>query len=463
MRAQGRAGDRAGDWEAEVVSQLRPYQLAAIDKVRASMRAGHMRVCLTVPTGGGKTIIGADIVRSAIGRGSRVVWLAHRTELVDQACATLHRMGLEIGALAASSVWPVNMTAPVQVASIQTLVARDTVRPAADLIVWDECHHAGEAAEEWVKLLDAYPKARVLGLTATPERGDGTGLAPIFSDLVVGVSVRQLTTDGHLVPCEVVRPDTWLRAGKQAGNPLAQEPLAAYLEHAPGRQGFLFARSVEEAQRYAAEFTASGIRTVAIHAGTPAEARAAALVGFRDGTVRMLSNVYVMTEGTDLPMASVCILARGAGTAGAFLQMVGRILRPAPRKTGALLIDLQGISHVHGMPEDERLFRLEGKAILKAGTVCRVCGQPIISYPCACGYEPELRESEGGGTEITGDKLAKFSRMIQQGPEQRRQTFERWLSAAKLKGHKPRSVGYKWRGVYGTPIEQEPWWRGWPQ
>ena len=445
--------------------ELRPYQLAAIDAVRASMRRGHSRVVLVVPTGGGKTVIGAEIVRSAVAKGKRAVWLAHRTELVDQAVATLVRLGLDVGALSATSVFPVKLDAMVQVASIQTLVAREAVRPPADLIVWDECHHAGESAEEWVKLLDAYPMVHVLGMTATPERGDGTGLAPIFTDLVVGVTVRKLTTDGFLVPCEVVRPNSWLKANRATGNPLAQDPLAAYLEHAHGQQGFLFARTVEEATEYARAFTASGVRSVCIHAGTTADERAIALTAFRDGHVRILCNVYVFTEGTDLPMAQVCILARGASTAGTFLQMVGRVLRPSSRKKSATLIDLQGVSHIHGMPEDERLYRLTGKAICVAEAVCKVCGSLLDggAYPCAeCGFAPEAGDREGGGTEITHDPLAKFARKIAEGPEQRRETFGRWVAAARAKGHKIRSVGYKWKFVYGAAVESEPWWAGWP-
>jgi superfamily II DNA or RNA helicase len=602
--------------------KLRPYQLDAIAKVRASMGRGHKRVVLVIPTGGGKTAIASDVARLAVERGGRVLWLAHRTELCDQGAATMHAAGLDVGMLSATSIWPVNLAAPVQVASIQTLVARETIRPAANIVIWDECvtaetsvggkradavcvgdlvetwdgnrvrrrhvcrvfvqragtlrtlridgraltvtdahpiwteetgwlnasdvrvgdmcrvrrrgedgwrvsqgldcplprraegcatslarvdsvevhepgsdgtfggrcpgglvynfevdgehnffaneilthncHHASDAAEVWSSLLQAYPEAHVLGLTATPERGDGTGLAPLFTDLVAPISVRQLTEMGHLVPCEVVRPSVWLKAKRMAGNPLAQEPLTAYLEHARGRQGFLFARSVEEAKRYAVEFTSSGIRAACIHGGTPADERAATLDGFRSGIVRMISNVYVCTEGTDLPMASVCILARGAGTAGTYLQMVGRVLRPAPRKANALLIDLQGISHVWSMPEDERIYKLDGKAILRAGQVCRVCGSPVATYPCpSCGYEPELGESDAK-TEITGDRIEKFARMIAQSPEQRRQTFDRWVSAARIKGHKLRAVGYKWAAVYGTPVEKESWWRGWP-
>jgi DNA repair protein RadD len=442
----------------------RPYQYEAIENVRKAMRRGHARVVLVMPTGSGKTITGAEVVRSAIQRGKRVIWLAHRTELIDQACATLQRLGLDVGAISPSSAWPAKRSAAIQVASIQTLVARGTVRPPADLIVWDECHHCGESAEEWVALLDAYPMVHVLGLTATPERGDGTGLGPIFGEIVVGITVRQLIAmhdadpSVGLVPCDVIRPDSWLKAGRQSGNPLAQSPLDAYREHACRMQGFLFAPTVSEAEEYARQFSAVGIPSVCVHAKTADDQRSAAIAMFRTGRVKMLMNVFVFTEGTDLPMAQVCILARGAGTAGGFLQMVGRVLRPAPGKSSALLLDLQGVSHVHGMPEDERLYRLTGKAIVRAGQVCKVCSSPMESYPCPqCGYapEPDLEGNDRGATEITGDPLVKFARKIAEGPEQRWETLVRWLRAAKFRGHKASSVRYKWRHVYQAEVPRD--------
>jgi superfamily II DNA or RNA helicase len=386
--------------------------------------------------------VGAEIVRQAVAKGSRDAWFAHRTELIDQTCLTLQEYGLDVGAVSASSCWDSKPSAPVQVCSIQTLLAREH-RPMAQLIIWDEAHHASEGAEEWAKLLDAYPNVHMLGLTATPERSDGAGLAPLFDDLVVGATVRQLTDLGHLVPCEMVRPDKLLESGH-----LAQPPLDAYREHALGRQGFLFAKSVEEAQRYAQEFTDAGIRTVAIHAKTPAIERSAALELFREGRVKLISNVYVFTEGTDLPMASVCILARGASTAGIYLQMVGRVLRPHAGKRSAVLIDLRGVSHEHGPPEEERLYSLEGRGIRRAAATCKVCGSLIEAYPCAqCGYAPEA--GDGPDDSVVDDvPLVKFARKIAEGPEARWATCVRWVTVAARKGHKIASVRYKWKHVY---------------
>jgi hypothetical protein len=345
-------------------------------------------------------------------------------------------------------VWPIDVAAPVQVCSIQTLLARDH-RPPAQLLVWDECHHASEAAEEWASLLASYADVHMLGLTATPERGDGAGLAPLFTRLVVGASVRQLTELGHLVPCEIHRPAKLLESGH-----LAQPPLEAYRAHAMGQQGLLFAKSVEEAQAYAREFTEAGIRAACIHAKTPDVERVAALELFREGKIRILSNVYIFTEGTDLPMASVCILARGASTAGIYLQMVGRVLRPWTGKRTATLIDLRGASHTHGPPEEDRIYSLDGRGISRAGATCKVCGSPIVAYPCPeCDYNPEAGET--AESVVDGVPLEKFARKLAEGPEQRWETCVRWVRAAIQKGWKVSSVRHKWRAVYKEDLPFE--------
>lgn len=433
------------------------HQPQAADLVREAMRHGKKRVILVLPTGTGKTRTATDyIVQPAIAKGKRVLWPVHRRELVDQACAALHARGIPLGTVAAACAWPANESAPVQVASVQTLVARE-LRPACDLIIWDECHHANEGAEEWRGILDAYPDTPIVGLTATPETGSGAALAPPFDGMVVGITVRQATARGILVPCEIARPAKMLRKGR-----IAQHPVDAYFgtyesslvpgtTYTPnGTQAIVFARSVAEAADYASQFNERGVRAAVVEANTPKAEREAALEGFRRGAVRVLCNVYVLTEGTDLPMAETCILARGARSQGIFIQMVGRVLRALEGKARAILLDLRGVSHVHGMPEDERLFSLEGRGITLAQKecLCPVCGS--IREPgegCKkCGWEPD--ERDGDATRVTGDPLVKYARKIAEGPEQRRQTLERWVLAAIAEGRNPKSVFYKWKAVY---------------
>jgi superfamily II DNA or RNA helicase len=440
---------------------LRPYQSAFIDRLYAAAARGWRRARLdghtrgprlvgVSPTGSGKTRIATEIVRRAVAKGKRVLCLAHRTELVAQAVKTIVDAGIVVGCIAASSAWAVVADAPVQVASIQTLLARG-VYPPADLVVWDECHHCSEAAEEWSSLLTHYPDAFVVGLTATPERGDGSGLAPLFEDLVLGPTVRELTELKHLVPCEVVRPGRVLKAGE-----IAQDPVTAYLEHGEQRQAIAYVRSVEEAEGLAARFSAACVSAACIHATSGADFRAKALEDYRAGRLRVLTNVYVLTEGTDLPMCKCIILARGCGTAGMFLQIVGRGLRPHGEQT-ALLLDLVGSSHLHGMPEDERGYSLEGRGI-KPVTVpmCPRCGSVRgDDGGCAsCGWSPS-GEAEPTQTTVTGEKLVKFARMLAQGPQQREETLERWIRAALIKGNKPGSAAHKFRAVYGASPDRD--------
>jgi len=429
---------------------LRPYQEQAIVHIRNAMRTSK-RIVLVLPTGTGKTRVAAEIIRMSVAKGKRVVFLAHRIELIAQTARTLRGLGLDCGIISASSTEPENSKARIQVASVQTLIARGLeATPDADLIIADECHHMAESAEEWSSLLYRWQSAYVVGLTATPERGDGTGLAPIFDSLVLGLSVREATEGGHLVPCDVIGPDHQLNSGE-----LAQPPLEAYLEHGGERQGFLFARNVSEAQKYDAEFNARGISCRCIHANTPAAERAMALSDFRAGRVRILSNVYVMTEGIDLPMSSVCILARGAGSAGIYLQMVGRILRIHPGKRDALLIDLSGATHQWGAPDDDREFKLDGMAIIGVKNKERICAVctiilPATGYPCPqCGYCPE---NSNEPVEITNDPLVKFCGKRAEGPEQRWSTALWWYRQCRSAGRKPTSIFYKWRAVYGCDL-----------
>lgn len=426
------------------MSLLRPYQLDAIDRVRAAMRQ-HRRVVLTVPTGGGKTVIASEIVRRVIAAAQPVLFLAHRAELVDQAAATLARLGLTVGAVSASAQTPPNPFAPVQVATVQTLLARRDRRPRASVVVFDECHHA--VATEFRSVLDDYPAALVLGLTATPERSDGRGLGELFGGLVVGCTVRELTAQGHLVPCEVLRPDRYLGSGE-----IARSPVDAYQENASGRPTIVFARGVDLAAQYTAEFQARGVEARCITGEMPWAERSLYLEAFKAGRIQVLTNVFVCTEGFDAPSCSCVILARGCSTAGTFLQMVGRALRPAPGKTDALLLDLRGVSHEFGRPDDDRLFSLDGKGIrLRDKAIyCPVCGaEREAGEGCAtCGWIPAGEPMKGDT--ITGDPLVKYAKKRAEDEDARARTLARWIGEARAKGYKDGWWKARFNAVYGV-------------
>jgi superfamily II DNA or RNA helicase len=186
--------------------------------------------------------------------------------------------------------------------------------------------------------------------------------------------------------------------------------------------------------------------------------RRKALQDHANGAV--LVNVMVLTEGWDSPMTSCCILARGCGSVGTYLQIVGRILRPAPGKHEALLIDLTGRSyHSHGPPDEDREYSLEGKGIRRKDkteeTFCQVCGTPVEEYPCSkCGFDPTGSRYENPN--YTGDRLAeRYARKRTEDDETRAKNLSRWLAEARAKGWKFWSAHKKFEAVYGVKPSAE--------
>lgn len=364
---------------------LRPYQERAIEALRASYRSGHRAPVLVLPTGGGKTVIAAAIVAGARARGQRVLFLAHRAELLAQTAAKLGD-GVRV-VQAERDDGPSD--SPVVVASVQTLVTprwADRL-PPADLVIVDECHHA--AAPTWAALARRYADARLLGLTATPQRGDGAPLGDVFDDLVVGASIRELTAEGHLVPCHVYVP----AGGSVSSTRLACSPLDAYRRHGEGQRGVVFCSTVEQAAEVAGRFSADGTPAAVVHGGMADDRRADTLARFRAGELRVLTNVHVLTEGWDDPGCAVAILARSCDAACTYLQAVGRVLRPAPGKDHAVLVDLAGVVEKHGLPDADRIYALTGKAITTAAQAirqCAVCGAVFASAACPRGCVPDV-------------------------------------------------------------------------
>ena len=186
---------------------LRPYQSDIIARLWAAVAAGQRRVLMVAPTASGKPVIAGAIVAEATVRSERVLFLVHRRELTVQASRKLHAAGVDHGIIQAG--FTPRSAERVQIASVQTLYAR-AVRtnriemPAADMVFVDEAHHI--RARTYRRILEAYPNAVVIGLTATPCRGDGRGLGPAFDVLLECPNVAELTADGYLVPSRIYAP-----------------------------------------------------------------------------------------------------------------------------------------------------------------------------------------------------------------------------------------------------------------
>jgi len=303
-------------------------------------------------------------------------------------------------------------------------------------------------SSDWIELARSYESAIRVGLTATPERGDGQGLGALFDALIVAASPRELTEAGHLVPCEIIAPDRPLRSAE-----IAQRPVDAYLEHARGRRTIVFASHVKAARQYLDEFAAEGVRAAVVHGELAAADRGEIMRRYRAGEIDVLVNVYVLTEGFDDPITSCCIIARGCTTPGIYLQMVGRILRPAPGKTSALLIDLRGVVHVHGRPDEDRTYSLDGRAIRREGDaagvrLCVVCQAPIPEGSTICpGCDRAPSELEAPA--VLGLELVRYAGKRQEGDAERVATLARWFIDAQARGFKTGWAYHKYKVVYG--------------
>ena len=432
--------------------KLWPHQERAIASTRGAIQNGARAPLIVCPTGGGKTRIGVSICAGALARGNRVLWLAHRRELVDQAAADLLRNGASgVGYIQAGH--PADSTQPIQVASIQTMLARGrgcaALMPSASVVVLDEATHY--VAEEWNAIAGHYAHAIRIGLTATPQRADGTALGNLFDTLINVASIRELTAAGFLVPCTVVRPDT-----KQGSRTIAQDPVAAYREYAAGTQAIVFTADVEEARASAARFMSVGISAACVDGKMSPLERRRRIAGFRSGAVRVITNCFVLTEGFDHPGVETCILARGCGVLGTYLQIVGRVLRASPGKSRALLLDLVGAVHAHGLPDDDREWTLDGNGCRKSDaepvSQCRRCGaafRPPAHCPlCGVAGRPDPRPIH-----ISGDRLSPVERGAFT-PDGEKQAYYEWLLRERnARGYKPGWIHHRFVARFGVPYD----------
>lgn len=353
---------------------MRPYQTDAVAAFRAAVEAGKRRLLLVAPTGSGKTVIGADIIRQIVAVGERALVLAHRREIVTQTSRKLFELDIDHGTIQAGL--PTHPAA-VQVASVQTLHVR-AIRgskielPPADLLVVDECHHA--TANTWRRIIEAYPGAVLLGLTATPCRGDGNGLGGIFDTLLECPQVADLIAQGYLVGTRVyapTRPDlagVRVQAGDWVESQLAERMDRPKLvgdigthwhRHAERRRTVVFACGVGHSIHIRDEFRRSGVSCDHIDGATPKDERDEILAKLAAGAIDVVTNCMVLTEGWDMPEVGCVVLARPTRKMGLYRQMVGRVLRPAPAKPDAIVIDHAGAVYRHGFAEDHVVWTLD--------------------------------------------------------------------------------------------------------
>ena len=347
---------------------LRDYQRDIVERARLVRRP-----CVVMPTGSGKTLVASEIIRGEADR--HVLFLAHRRELIHQAAAKLGEVGVNAGVILAGE--PTNAMSGVQIASVQTLWSRSfrsksLELPPADIVFIDEAHHV--RAHTYKAIIEKYPDAKIIGLTATPCRRDGRGLGNVFDALVEGPQVPELIAQGFLVGTKVFAPSkpdlkgVHTRQGDYVESELAErmdkvELVGDIVSHwhrlSERRKTVVFATSVAHSVHLKDEFERSGVRAEHIDGSTPKGERDEILAEFARGDLKVVTNCAVLTEGWDSPSVSCIVLARPTKSPGLFRQMVGRVLRPYPGKGHALVLDHAGAVFQHGFVEDPVIWTLD--------------------------------------------------------------------------------------------------------
>lgn len=459
---------------------LRPYQLNAEHETRLALARGLKRTCLYLPTGGGKTLTATSIIQKAVAKGRKVVFLANRKQLVLQTSAVLSRYGIAHGILQAENTR--SLDARVLVASIDTVHIRG-LPDDVGLIIIDECHGVA-GSEKYRKLLATYNNVPVVGLTATPF-ADGMGKhyeelgGALFQQLVVGATITDLINDGYLVDCDIYAPsepdlkgvkstkgiDGLLDYNQTDLETASDKPeligdiLTHWLKLANGKQTVVFATSIAHSKHITEQFQAAGVKAEHIDYWADDDERAAILDRFARGETTVLSNVALLSEGWDCPATEVMILARPTRSLIRFIQMVGRVLRPADGKIKALLLDHSGSTSRLGHPCDDLPLELDdGKPKTSASEknerteplpkACPSCSfmKPAKVHTCPkCGFEPE-RQSDI----VVGDgELVKQERKKPIKKEAGQHVYSQLLGFAEARGFKTGWAYHKYAEFFG--------------
>lgn len=365
---------------------LRDYQQDSISALRDAFRRGKRAPLLVQPCGTGKTYVATEIIKNATEKGQWVIFLAPRRELIYQTSDNLidhhqHEHGIIMAGVRREY-------STVQICSFDTLWARakatkdgeELKLPRADVVLVDESHLS--IAPTRKKIIDHYRRrgAVVIGMTATPARGDGRGLGEIYDELIVTRDARWYIEHGHLVPARYFAPDKpdlekiGIRAGdyviEELGDAMDQPKLVGNVVKqwhrlAAGKSTVVFCVNRAHSRHLAKAFAETGVSAEHLDGETPTAQREAILARVASGETTVLCNVFVATYGLDIPSLEVAVLARPTKNIALYIQTIGRVMRPSPGKVEALVIDHAGAVAENGLFDDPIEWSLDPKSKVK--------------------------------------------------------------------------------------------------
>ena len=442
--------------------ELRPYQQAAREAVEEQWQRGIGRTLLVLPTGCGKTIVFVKIVEDMVRNGERVLILAHRGELLDQAADKMQKaVGLgcavEKAGQSCLGTWY-----RVVVGSVQTMMRKKRLKQFApdyfDAIVIDEAHHA--ISDSYQRVLEHFHSAKVLGVTATPDRGDMRNLGQVFQSLAYEYTMPKAIKEGYLVPIKAMTVPLTLDLSSvsiQAGDFKASElstALDPYLDQIASemekvcmeRKTVVFLPLVKTSQKFRDVLNAHGFQAAEVNGNSPD--RAEILAAFDRGEYNVLCNSMLLTEGWDCPSVDCVIVLRPTKVRSLYSQMVGRGTRLCEGKEYLLLLDFLWHTERHELCHPACL-------ICESDDVARKVTENMEAEP-GCAVDLEEAEQKASEDVIAQREEALANQLAEMRKRKRKLVdplqFEMSIRAEDLAGYVP---AFGWESMPPSENQQK--------
>lgn len=442
-----------------MAEELRPYQQKARDRIHAEWDAGHTRTLLVLPTGTGKTIVFASVAADQVRAGDRVLILAHRGELLEQAADKLQRSTGLVSAVEKAESTCLDSWFRVVVGSVQTLqrTARLERFPQDyfGTIIIDEAHHA--ITDGYRRILDYFSGARVLGVTATPDRGDMRNLGEVFDSLAFEYKLTDAIKEGYLckimaqtIPLKLDITSVTMSGGDYAVgdlgtalDPYLEQIAAEMANRCKSRKTVVFLPLIKTSQKFRDLLNTHGFRAAEVNGQS--DDRKQVLADFDADKYNVLCNSMLLTEGWDCPSVDCVVVLRPTKVRSLYSQMVGRGTRLSPGKTDLLLLDFLWMTDKHELCRPADL-------VCEDRTVARQMTEHLAETGC-----PE--DIEEAAAQASEDVVAQREEALaKQLEEQRRKKaklvdplqYEMSIQAEDLAGYVP---AFGWEA--GPPSEQQ--------
>ena len=414
---------------------LRPYQSQLVKDVYTKLGEGHRRVAIVAGTGAGKTVIGGKICADAVSRGCRLLFLVHLDVLVGQTYEKMQAFGLRCGFIKAG--WREDPTAPIQIASIQTMAQRSWWRTwKAHVVLFDEGHTTVFSQIGQEIIYETHPRAVHLAMTATPYRLGREQLGDHMDTLVASPIPSELQRMGYLAPMQyygmpkdtqidlagvrTVAGDFDERDLKNACDrpELVQRIVEEWQRLTPGKRTIAFCVDVEHARHVAEAFRLAGVTADVVDGSTPIKERQRLYRDLGAGELLVLTSCNVISIGFDEPSVEVGLLLRPTQSRALHYQQVGRLLRisPGTGKTCGTVLDQANNLKRLGFPEDIKEYRLPtkrepGENPAVSAKQCPCCDRLVWGFVMECPGCGHLWENE---VQVRQDELVEVLSQHQQ-------------------------------------------------